>query len=572
MPLLSTILFFVLALVGCGQKSKTLTSLELVGEVPHVAGITHSLAIGASETFKAVGVFDDNHWEDKSTAVTWSTNLECPTEEGGGASAENYATITAEGIVTGVTPGTIFVVAILDASIGCYELTISGSPLVSIDVTPTNPSIAAGTNQQFTATGTYEDGSTADITSSVTWSTSSAAIATVSNAVATKGRAAGLAAGVATITATSGSLSGNTDLTVTNATLLSIAVTPTNPSVPLGLTKQFTATGTYSNGTTQDLTNAVVWNSSDATKATIDGGGLATTVAVGATTITATSGALSGTSTLTVTAVALLSLAITPANPSIALGLNKQFTATGTYSDGSTQDLTTTVVWASVDTSVATISNAGGSNGLAHSVAVGTTVISAASGSIAITTTLTVTDASLLSITVTPAGPSVAKGFSQQFTATGTYTDGSTQEITTAVTWTSSDATIAAISNAMGSKGLASTLLVGATTITATSGAVSGNTVLTVTAATLQSIAVAPSSSTIKKTQTRQYTATGTYSDGSTADITATVTWASSTNSTATISNAGGSQGLATGVNIGFVTFTATKTGVQGSVNATVIP
>ena len=48
------------------------------------------------------------------------------------------------------------------------------------------------------------------------------------------------------------------------ATLESIAVTPANPTIQTGETKQFTATGTYSNGRTQDITNQVAWTSSTA--------------------------------------------------------------------------------------------------------------------------------------------------------------------------------------------------------------------------------------------------------------------------------------------------------------------
>ncbi len=91
------------------------------------------------------------------------------------------------------------------------------------------------------------------------------------------------------------------------------------------------------------------------------------------------------------TPATLVSLAVTPANPSIADGTTKQFTATGTYSDGTTQNLTTTAAWSSSYTSVATISNASGSNGLATAVGAGTTTITAASGSVSGSTTLTVT-------------------------------------------------------------------------------------------------------------------------------------------------------------------------------------
>jgi hypothetical protein len=86
------------------------------------------------------------------------------------------------------------------------------------------------------------------------------------------------------------------------ATLTSIAVTPAAPSIVVGATQQFTATGTYSDSSTKDLTSTATWASSTQTFATITAtGGLATAVAAGTTTITATSGTVSGTTQLTVT-------------------------------------------------------------------------------------------------------------------------------------------------------------------------------------------------------------------------------------------------------------------------------
>ena len=122
-----------------------------------------------------------------------------------------------------------------------------------------------------------------------------------------------------------------------------------------------------------------------------------------------------------------MSIEVSPAAPSIANGLTQQFTATGLYTDNSTQDLTAQVTWASSDDAVATVSNTAGSNGLATTAAVGSTTVSAMSGDVIGETTLTVTDATLVSIEVSPAVPSVASGLTQQFAATGLYTDNSTQ-------------------------------------------------------------------------------------------------------------------------------------------------
>ena len=174
-------------------------------------------------------------------------------------------------------------------------------------------------------------------------------------------------------------------------TLASISVTPTNPSLTKGTTQQFTATGTYSDNSTQNLTTSVTWSSSNSAVASISNTGTATAAAVGTTTIAAASGSISGTATLTVTPATLQSIAVSPTNPSLARGTTVQFTATGTYSDNSTQNLTTSLTWSSSNASVASISNTAGSNGTATAIAAGTTTITAASGSIAGTTTLTVT-------------------------------------------------------------------------------------------------------------------------------------------------------------------------------------
>jgi Protein of unknown function (DUF3443)/Bacterial Ig-like domain (group 2) len=169
-------------------------------------------------------------------------------------------------------------------------------------------------------------------------------------------------------------------------TLVSIAVTPSNPSIAIGTTQQFTAMGTFSDNITQDITSGVTWTSSGTGVATISAAGLATSVATGTTTISASSGAVSGTTALTVTTVALVSIAVTPANPTIAIGSTQQFTATGTLSDNTTLNLTPAVTWGSSTTRVATITAAG----VAAPHAAGTSTITATSGNINGSTSLTV--------------------------------------------------------------------------------------------------------------------------------------------------------------------------------------
>src|SRR5207249_3005205 len=141
--------------------------------------------------------------------------------------------------------------------------------------------------------------------------------------------------------------------------LQSIAVTPATASVFAGKTQPFTATGTFSDGSTANLTGTATWQSSNTTVATVNGAGLAAGLAAGTVTITATQSGKSGTATLTVAALVLQSITVTPATASISGGQSQQFIATGVFSDGSSADLTGTATWKSSNTRVATVSNSG---------------------------------------------------------------------------------------------------------------------------------------------------------------------------------------------------------------------
>ena len=358
--------------------------------------------------------------------------------------------------------------------------------LVSISVTPATPSIANGSVQQFAATGLYSDNSKQTLTSVVTWSTSDTAVATISNVSASAGlaTAVGVSTAPITVTATDGGITGTATLSVTAATLVSIALTPATSSIAKGATEQFVAMGTYTDKTRQDLTDSVTWSSSNPTVASIGSSapsqGLATALTVGTTSISATSGTVAAPAvTLTVTGATIASIAVTPASPSIAKGTTQQFTATATYSDGTTGDVTAAVVWSS-GTPAATISNAPQSQGIATGVGVSTapvtitaTTTATANGTaVAGSTTLSVTAATLVSLAVTPTNPTISAGSSNhpsslQFKATGTYTDASTQDLTGTAVWTSGTPGVATISNANGSQGVAQAVAVGTTAVSA---------------------------------------------------------------------------------------------------------
>jgi uncharacterized protein YjdB len=523
---------------GLQLPSATQGTLESIAVTPD----NPSIVANGTEQFTATGTYSNGTTANITSSVTWTSGT------------ASIASISNAGLATGLVVGTSTITATSGSVTGSTTLTVTAATLQSIAVTPANASIAAAGTEQYTATGTYSNGTTQNITSSVTWSSSSTTVATISSS----GLAKGVAAGSTNITATSGSVSGSTGLTITAATLQSIAVTPANASIAAGATEQYTATGTYSNGTTQNITSSVTWSSSSIGVATISSSGLAKGVAAGSTTITATSGSVAGSTTLTVTAATVQSIAVTPANPSIATNGTQQFIATGTYSNGATANLTEEVAWTSSNASVARVNDYGLTTGLAA----GTSTITATYGSLTASTTLTVTAPTLQSITVTPSNASIAAGFTEQYTATGTFSNGTTQNITSSVTWSSSNTRAATISTGLAEGGAA-----GSTTITATSGSITGSTTLTVTAATVQSIAVTPANPSIVANATQQFIATGTYSNGATANLTEEVTWTSSNASVARVND----YGLTTGLTAGTSTITATYGSFTASTTLTVV-
>jgi uncharacterized protein YjdB len=399
-------------------------------------------------------------------------------------------------------------------------------------------------------------------------------VASVSNAAGSNGLASALAVGPADVSATLDGVTGSTDVTVTEAVLVSIQVTPENPSLARGTTRQLTATGIYSDNSTQDLTKQVTWGASDASVVSVsnaDGSdGLATALAVGPATVSAALGTVSGTTNLEVTAATLVAIEVSPADPSLSKGTTRQLTATGTYTDNSTQDLTRQVTWGSSDHSVASVSNAAGTNGLATALAVGSATVSATLGPVCGTTTLGVTAAVLVSIVVDPHDAVTVVGVTRQFIASGVYSDSTVQDLTQQVTWSTSNKKVAAISNAADSRGLATPAKVGSTTISATLGGISGSTTLTVSNASLVSITVKPDGQSLPVGKTLQFTATGHYSNGMTLDITKAATWKSSSTKVAKVSNAKKDKGLATGSKEGKATITATLSKISGTATLTV--
>src|SRR5205809_2124463 len=210
------------------------------------------------------------------------------------------ATVSASGIVTGVSPGAATITAASEGQSGSAAITVTSVPVASVAVSPASASVQTGQAVQLTATPKDANGNPLS-GRTIVWMSSNTAAATVN----TSGRVTGVAAGSATITATSEGKSGTAAITVTAppaaAPVATVAVSPASASVAAGQAVQLSAVTKDSAGTV--LTGrTVTWASSNSGIASVSGSGLVTGVAAGAATITGTSEGKSGTAAVTVTA------------------------------------------------------------------------------------------------------------------------------------------------------------------------------------------------------------------------------------------------------------------------------
>jgi hypothetical protein len=552
--LFALVLAGLLAACSSGSSAPTLTSITVSTQTP-------SVAAGLTSQFTATGNYSNNTTQNLTATATWSS------------SSTSVATVAAGGLAKGLVANAnpVTITATVGTVSGAGSLTVTAAILQSIAVTPANDTVPLGTITAFTATGTYSDNSTQNLTSTATWMSSSPTQASIDSpgGVVT---ALALTNTAITITATSVGVSGNTGLTVANATLTSIVI-PSGPqntvTIANNTSYQFAAYGLYNDGSKRNLTTKVTWASSNQAAATI-GPANGRAQAVGAdqsTSISATLGSMTGMATLAVSTATIQSIAVGPSGVSIAPLTTQTFTAIGTFSDNSTQNISQDVMWAS-NNPVATISNTAGTKGVATAVLPGgaTATISAAFGGTTGTANLTVSTATLNTITVSPATATLAVNANLALQSTGNFSNGP-QPITSDVTCTSSDTTIATVSgNIVTGESISAT----PATITCSLGGVNGTASITVEGFTAIAI-TAPNSGNVAGDTSIALTATGTLTDGTTQNITSSVLWTSSNPSLATMSNSLGSYGWANGIAPGTVTVIAAFGGLVGvaSLNVT---
>ncbi len=370
--------FLAAALVaGCGggdQGRSPILGLPAADIVSvAVTPATASVAKGATQAFVATASYTDGSSRDVTVGAAWVS------------ATPAVATVNAgSGVATGVTVGTSVISAAFSGKTGTATLTVLPATLVSVALAPLNPSVNIGATQQFAVTGTFSDASKADLTANSTFQSATPANATIN---ASTGLALGVSAGTSLITATSGGVSASTTLTVNPATLVSLSVAPQGPVLQIGATQQLAVMAAYSDGTSTDVTAASTFVAATPANAKVGATGIVTGVAPGTSVVTASFGTKNASTTATVNAATLVSIAVTPTPVTIGVAGLQQFNAVATYSDSTSRIITSSVSWTSGNLAIATVLP----TGVATGVAPGTTTITATSGLNSGFATLTVT-------------------------------------------------------------------------------------------------------------------------------------------------------------------------------------
>lgn len=331
--------------------------------------------------------------------------------------------------IAGNSPGSFAVIASLGGRSDTAVVTInSRSGLTGVRISPEVAAVLPGATQQFTATGVLGDGS--DTAVALDWHTTGGTVTSGGLFTApTIARDYYVSA-----TTQDGAYSDSATVTVTSVppNLTAVILTPTSATLQSGQTRQFSAVGRLSDGSTTVI--PITWS---ANGGTVNSSGLYTAgnTAGNYRVIARAANGLADTSAITVSAPTVVGLTLTPATASLQTGQTRQFSVTAQLSNGNTQNnpsVTYTATGGSI--SAGGLYTAGGTAGTFR-------VIATAASGVADSSAVTISQGTVTGLTISPTDVSLLTGELVQFAVTAQLSSGGTQD-NPAVTWGATGGTI----------------------------------------------------------------------------------------------------------------------------------
>ncbi|OHY96852.1 hypothetical protein BJD16_00935 [Aeromonas sobria] len=519
----------------------------------------NEVRMGQRINLTASATYDSSDVVDVSAEANW-------------ASSEPAMATVASGVVTGVAPGSVDISASFSgADAAAHPVTVF-SGLKSLVVTPGSAAMEIGDTRDLTATAHYDDGVSEDVTTTASWSSTDAAVASV-----VAGKVTANASGSATIQA---SYTDSHGISQVDSAAISVgkvvdhtAISPSSKTFDAAdAGMYFKNTVYYKDGTNKDVSSPSTWTSSNSSVASVTTSGYVNPGAVGTTTITAkySENGTTYTATSAVTVKkALTSLSVSPTTASLSVNGTEQMVVTAHYSDSTSKVVTTAgATYASSNTGVATVST----TGLVTAKATGSSSVTATYSEAGVTksASMAVTvSKSLTSVTVSPPTASLSVNGTEQMVVTAHYSDSSSQIVTTTgATYVSANTAVATVSTT----GLVTAKATGSSSVTATyseAGVTKSASMAVTVSKSLTSVTVSPTTASLSVNGTEQMVVTAHYSDSSSPIVTTTgATYVSANTAVATVTATGLVTAKATGSSS--VTATYSEAGVTKSASMAV--
>ncbi|NQZ00728.1 MAG: Ig-like domain-containing protein [Bdellovibrionales bacterium] len=279
---------------GATVDTKSLTSIEIKFK-------NQTLPENFEQQLTAIGTYSDASTADITESVTWSSDASSV------ASISNV--LGSKGVINGASAGTANIEAALSGVTQALAVTITSATLSQLDVFPSETFLGQGLDQQFFVTALFSDNSTLDVTDQVTWASSNSSDLNISNASKSEGFANNLYSGsgvtTVTISANKGAITGTSKVILSDATLTGITTTPASTVLNTSSGALLRAFGQYSDGGSYEITNNAFWISSNSSLGYVSNsststGEVATLLAEGTVTITASYSGFQSSSAITV--------------------------------------------------------------------------------------------------------------------------------------------------------------------------------------------------------------------------------------------------------------------------------
>jgi uncharacterized protein YjdB len=446
--------------------------------------VDRRIEVGDSRNFRATGTFSSGATRDLTQVVSWTS------------SNPNIASVSDDvntrGRVTAVSPGTVTIsvrsaTGISSSDSGGDARVRVPADLVSLRVLPGASEVPIGIRLELDAEGSFNDNTTDNVTSDVTWTSSNPAVAQVSNAEGSFGEVTALADGVTVIsvvdvaTGISSTATGGDAIVTVAGALVSMRITPLSEELPTGLTRSFSVQGVLANGMTFNFSRRdVQWLSANPAIASISNdpatAGILTGVSKGVTTVSAvhppTSIRAEQDATVTVLG-RMIGIAVRPRQRELFSGQKDRFNAVALLDDGLESRLSRDIQWVSSNEGVASVSNLSGQRGQVTGNSKGECAVSvvhvpsgmssASSGN----NGTVVVRGRVETLRIDPPRAFYMLGTEPRIRARAGFDDGSTENIRSDVVWSTSDPTIAIVGNEAPKKGVLQSFKVGQTTISA---------------------------------------------------------------------------------------------------------